>query len=67
MRLMWRINPVPASAAVGKYSLQGAIVLLGLTLGVDRMVAVSAEYGWVVAAYVLATLGLAWLLARRHK
>ena len=64
VRLMWRINPVPASAAVGKYSLQGAIVLLGLTLGVDRMVVVSAEYGWVVAAYVLATLGLAWLLAR---
>jgi len=64
VRLLWRVNPVPVSAALGKYSLQSAIVLLGFTLGVDRLVAVSADYGLVVAAYVFVTLTLGWLLAR---
>ncbi len=64
VRLVWRHNPVPASGAVGKYSLQTAIVLLGFTLGVGRLVAVSADYGLVVAGYVFATLGAGWVIAR---
>ena len=63
VRLLWGINPVPISGALGKYSLQSAIVLLGLTLGVDRLVDVSAEYGVVVAAYIMATLALGWLFS----
>jgi uncharacterized integral membrane protein (TIGR00698 family) len=64
IRLLWGINPVPVSAELGKYSLQSAIVLLGLTLGVDRLVGVSADYGLVVTAYITATLGLGWLFSR---
>ena len=63
VRLLWRVNPVPPSAIIGKYSLQGAIVLLGMTLGVDRLVSVSAEYGLIVAAYVVGTLALGWLFS----
>lgn len=64
VRLLWRVNPIPVSAALGRYSLQSAIVLLGFTLGLDRLVSVSADYGGVVAGYVFVTLALGWLLAR---
>lgn len=66
IRLTLNVNPVPASGKLGKYSLQTAIVLLGTTLGLDRLMSVSADYGLVVAGYVLGTLGLgaaiAWLV-----
>lgn len=65
LRLALDVNPVPASGKISKLSLQTAIVLLGATLGVDRLVTVSADYGLMVALYVLGTLllgaGLAWL------
>jgi len=64
VRLGLDINPVAQSSTVSKYSLQTAIVLLGVTLGFDRLVSVSADYGYVVAAYVLCTLLLGFVLAR---
>lgn len=57
-------HPLPQAASLGKLSLQSAIVLLGFTLGFDRMVSVSAEYGLLVAGYVLGTLMIGWLLSR---
>lgn len=64
IRLTLGINPVPASGKLGKYSLQTAIVLLGLTLGLDRLVSVSADYGIVVAGYVVGTVLLGFVLAK---
>ena len=65
-RLALDVNPVPNTGQLGKLSLQTAIVLLGFTLGMDRLVSVSADYGLIVAIYVLGTLllgyGLLWLL-----
>jgi len=62
IRLALDVNPVAASGRISKLSLQTAIVLLGFTLGLDRLVGVSAQYGLTVAIYVVATLGLGWLL-----
>ena len=63
IRLILDINPVPNSSMLGRLSLQSAIVLLGFTLGFDRIIAVSADYGLIVAAYVLGTLLIGWLVA----
>ncbi len=63
VRLLLDVNPVPASQRLGSLALQTAIVLLGFTLGADRLVGVSAEYGWTVALYVLGTLALGWCAA----
>lgn len=57
-------HPLPRASFLGKFSLQTAIVMLGFTLGFDRMVSVSADYGLLVAGYVLGTLMLGWLLSR---
>ncbi len=67
IRLGLGVNPIPRSGQIGKLSLQTAIVLLGFTLGIDRLISVSAEYGVIVAAYVLGTLALGWLLAMMLK
>ena len=64
IRLGLDINPVGRGLQLGTISLQTAVVLLGFTLGFDRIVAVSADYGLTVAAYVLITLLLGWALAR---
>ena len=64
IRLGLDINPVRRGLRLGTISLQTAVVLLGFTLGFDRVVAVSADYGLTVAAYVLMTLLLGWALAR---
>ena len=64
IRLGLGVNPVKASATLGTLSLQAAIVLLGFTLGVDRLIAVSADYGVIVGVYVSGTLGLGWVLAK---
>lgn len=64
IRLSLGVNPVKASGKLGKLSLQTAIVLLGFTLGVDRLVSVSADYGLIVGAYVFGTLALGWLMAK---
>ena len=66
VRLGLQTNPIPSalnSSKLGKMSLQTAIVLLGLTLGADRLIDVSAEYGIAVAVYVLGTLAIGWVLA----
>jgi uncharacterized integral membrane protein (TIGR00698 family) len=64
IRLGVGINPIAHSGALGKFSLQTAIVMLGFTLGIDRLVSVSADYGLIVAVYVLGTLLLGLGLAR---
>ena len=63
-RLLTGVNPLRSVAKWGKLSLQTAIVLLGFTLGFDRMLQVSADYGLVVAVFVLGTLALGFLLAK---
>lgn len=59
-RLALDVNPVPNTGQLGKLSLQTAIVLLGFTLGMDRLISVSADYGLIVAIYVLGTLLLGY-------
>lgn len=63
VRMTTQTNPVPASAKLGKFTLQTAIVLLGLTLGLDRLIELSANYGMIVAIYVIGTLLLGFLFA----
>ena len=63
-RLSLKTQPIARASSLGKISLQTAIVLLGLTLGFDRMVSVSADYGLLVAGYVVATFVLGWTLSR---
>lgn len=64
IRLGLDVKPVRRSMRLGAISLQTAVVLLGLTLGFDQVVSVSADYGVTVAAYVLTTLLLGWAFAR---
>ena len=64
IRLGLDVNPVGRSMRLGAISLQTAVVLLGLTLGFDQVVSVSADYGMIVGAYVVMTLLLGWALAR---
>ena len=63
-RLCLDINPIASSGKLGKLSLQTAIVILGFTLGFDRLISVSADYGLVVTAYVVGTLVLGYVLLR---
>ena len=63
-RLLTGINPLHRVANWGKLSLQTAIVLLGFTLGFDRLMQVSADYGVVVATFVLGTLALGFAMAK---
>lgn len=51
--------------AIGKYTLQGAIVLLGFKLNASQLMKISADYSLLVTGYVLITifLGLAIGLA----
>ena len=63
-RLLIGVNPLHRVASWGKLSLQTAIVLLGFTLGFDRLVQVSADYGVVVAVFVLGTLALGFTIAK---
>ena len=64
IRLGLDVNPVRGGMRFSAISLQAAVVLLGLTLSFDRVVAVSADYGVAVGAFVLTTLLLGWALAR---
>ncbi len=63
-RLSLDINPIANSGKLGKISLQTALVILGFTLGFNRLISVSADYGLVVAAYVVGTLVLGYVLLR---
>ncbi len=56
--------PLGATAALARYSLQTAIVLLGLKLDLNTLWQLSAEYTGLVAGYVLVTLALGGLLGR---
>ena len=47
---------IPASNTLGKYALQTAIVLLGLKIDTARLIQISADYSFLVTAYVLMTL-----------
>lgn len=47
---------IPASNKLGKYALQTAIVLLGLKIDTARLIQISADYSFLVTAYVLTTL-----------
>ncbi len=71
VRLILDVNPIASSSKYSKLSLQTAIVLLGLTLGLDQLVDHSAEYGVIVAIYVVGTLvlgaGLVWLMQRLRR
>ena len=49
---------LPAAGALGRYSLQTAIVLLGLKLDMQQLWAISASYSLLVTGYVLATIGI---------
>ena len=66
VRLVLDVNPIPDCSKWSGYSLQTAIVLLGFTLGFEQLVSVSAQYGFMVAAYVGMTavfgLCLFWLV-----
>ncbi|MFU8815261.1 MAG: YeiH family protein [Pseudomonadales bacterium] len=57
-------QPLALSGILGKYFLQTAIVLLGLKLNLATLWALSAQYSWGVAVYVLGTLALGLLLGR---
>ena len=49
---------------LGVYSLQAAIVLLGLKLNADQVMAIAADYSLMVTAYVILTMGVGLLLGR---
>ncbi|MDG2145372.1 MAG: putative sulfate exporter family transporter [Porticoccaceae bacterium] len=49
---------------LGVYSLQAAIVLLGLKLNAGQVMAITADYSLMVAAYVILTMGVGLLLGR---
>ena len=57
--------------ALGKYTLQAAIILLGLKLNVSQLMKISADYSVLVTGYVLLTLslglGLGLLLRNQRK
>ncbi|MEQ9002549.1 MAG: putative sulfate exporter family transporter [Pseudomonadales bacterium] len=56
--------PMADGGRLGGYCLQAAIVLLGLTLDVQTLWRLSAEYSWAVAGYVLITLAVGLALGR---
>jgi len=55
---------IPYSKQIGTYSLQTAIVLLGLKLNASQLVKISADYSLIVTGYVLLTLGSGLLVGR---
>jgi len=63
-RLLTGMNPLHRVTKWGKLSLQAAVILLGFTLGFERLVQVSADYGLVVALFVLGTLAVGFVLAK---
>lgn len=54
--------PIPRAGLLGRYSLQTAIVLLGLRLHLETVWSLSASYTWGVALFVVSTLALGLLL-----
>jgi uncharacterized membrane protein YadS len=64
LSLLWQTPLVIHGNRWGRVALQSAIVLLGLTLRIDHIVAVSGDSLWLVATYVLGVLGIGTALAR---
>ena len=64
LRLILDVNPIKKSSAIGKLSLQTAIVLLGFSLGIDSLMQMSSDYGLIVAIFVLGTLGSGLVMGR---
>lgn len=56
--------PFAGGSTMAAYSLQAAIVLLGLNLDLNTLWSLSAQYTGAVAVYVLSTLALGLLLGR---
>ncbi len=56
--------PFASGSTMAAYSLQTAIVLLGLNLDLNTLWSLSAQYTGAVAVYVLSTLALGLLLGR---
>lgn len=57
-------RPFNHGSTMAAYSLQAAIVLLGLNLDLNTLWSLSAQYTGAVAVYVLATMGLGLMLGR---
>ena len=55
---------LPHAADLGRYTLQAAIVLLGLKLNAASLVEISADYSLLVSGYVLATIAGGLALGR---
>ena len=64
LSLAWRTPLALGGNRWGRVALQTAIVLLGFTLRIDHIVAVSGESLWLVATYVLGVLAVGTGLAR---
>ncbi len=58
--IILKANSLPDTRAIGRYSLQTGIVLLGLGIQGEHLLRISSDYTWVVAVYVLcvAIIGL---------
>ena len=55
---------LPAAGKLGKYTLQIAIVLLGLKLNAAQLAEISADYSLLVTTYVAVAIGLGLLMGR---
>jgi uncharacterized integral membrane protein (TIGR00698 family) len=64
LRLSLNSNPIPNSRRIGQTSLQTAIVLLGFSLGINSLVAITFEYGMLVGLFIIGTLLLGGLIGR---
>jgi uncharacterized integral membrane protein (TIGR00698 family) len=64
LALIWDRRLVAASTPLARYSLQAAIVLLGLKLDLHTLWQLSAQYTALVAGYVLLTLAAGLALGR---
>lgn len=64
LTLAWGEKAVAVPSSVGKYLLQGAIVLLGLGLSVNTLWELSNNFVGLVSGFVLVTLGVGLLLGR---
>ena len=60
-------NPISQSSHYAKLALQSAIVLLGFSMNLGAVVALSSTYAGVVTGYVLATFAIGLVLAKLLK
>ena len=65
--LVFNKTLISNASALGKFSLQTAIVLLGLKLNVSDLWRISASYTVVILIYVIAAIGVGLLLGKLMK